>query len=113
MVGDDALVAALVSEGDAPQVQDGGVLYHAAAAAGGLWSRPLVVGDVLHLGVVQDLLVLPPGEGHLRGAAAGHRAREAHVAAQDGHGGFRLHGDLRLGEVVCGRVEGEGGGQAE
>lgn len=97
VVGDDALVAALVSEGDVPQVQDGGVFHH---AAGHLRSRPLLVGDVLHFGVVQGLLVFAPGEGHWGGAAAGHCAREAHVTAQDGHRGLRLHRDLRLREVV-------------
>ena len=32
VVGDDALVTALVGEGYAAQVQDGGVLHHAASA---------------------------------------------------------------------------------
>lgn len=102
VVGDDALVAAFVGEGDAPQVQYSGVLCHCAAAPR---SRPLVMGDVLHLGVAEDFMVLAPGEGHWRGAAAGYPARETHIAAQDGDSGLRLHGDLRLGEVVCRWVE--------
>lgn len=104
MVGDDALVAALVSEGDVPQVQDGGVLHHASACTRCLRRRTLVVslhvGEVLRLGVAEQFLVLPPGKRHRGGAAARRRAGEAHVAAEDGHGGFRLHGNLRLWKVV-------------
>lgn len=104
MVGDDALVAALVSEGDVPQVKDGGVLHHASAWTGRLRRRALVVspnvGEVLRLSVAEQLLVLPPGKRHRGRAAARRRASEAHVGAEDGHGGFRLHGNLRLWKVV-------------
>lgn len=104
MVGDDALVTALVGEGDVPQVQDGGVLHHAASAR----PRRLVcagaatahVGKVLRLCVAKQLLILPPGEGHRGRAAAGSLTRETHVAAEDNHGGFGLRDDLRLGKVV-------------
>lgn len=104
MVGDDALVAALVSEGDVPQVQDGGVLHHASTCTGRLRGCALVVsphvGKVLRLGVAEQLLVLPPGKRHRGGAAARRRASEAHIAAEDGHSGFRMHGNLRLWKVV-------------
>lgn len=109
VVGDDALVAALVSEGDVPQVQDGGVLHHASACTRRLRCRALVVsphvGEVLRLGVAEQLLVLPPGKRHRGRAAARCRASEVHVAAEDGHGGFRLHGNLRLRKVVWGGAE--------
>lgn len=64
MVGDDALVAALVSEGDTAQVQDGGVLHHLPVLRAH-------VGEVLHVGVGQDLVVLLPGKCHGGAAAAG------------------------------------------
>ena len=119
MVGDDALVAALVGKGRVAQVEDGGVLHHAVApdddvgggpgvSGGGGSLRGAVVvgvrrpGEVLHVPVGQQLLVLAPGEGDGRGAAAGGCAREAHVAAQHRNRGGGMHRDLGLGEVVCG-----------
>lgn len=56
MVGDDALVAALVGESDAPQVQDGGVLHHASSRPRRLGRTGAVtphVGEVLRLGVAK------------------------------------------------------------
>lgn len=56
MVGDDALVAALVGEGDVPQVQGGGVLHHACSCPRGLgraWAVTPHVGEVLRLGVAK------------------------------------------------------------
>jgi len=122
VVGDDALVAALVGEGHVTQVEDGGVLRHTVApgnSSGGRGARGRLghgdgdrvtlrrgvgavggVGKVLGVAVAQQLLVLAPGEGDGRGAAAGCRAGEAHVAAQHRHRGLRLHRDLGLGEVV-------------
>ena len=112
VVGDDALVAALVREGDVAQVEDGGVLHHAVApdddvgggpSVGGVRGAVVGVvgpGRVLHVAVVQQLLVLAPGEGDGRGAAAGRRACEPHVAAQHRHRGGGLHRDLGLGEVI-------------
>lgn len=103
MVGDDALVPALVGEGDAPQVQGGGVLHHAASRPrrlGRAWAATPHVGGVLRLRVAEQLLILPPREGHGGGAAAGGLAGETHVAAEDNHGGFGLRDDLRLGKVV-------------
>lgn len=86
MVGDDALVAALVGEGDVPQVQDGGVLHHAGSCPRGLrrtWAMTPHVGGVLRLGVAKQLLILPPCKGHRGGAAAHGLTRETHVTAQD------------------------------
>lgn len=129
VVGDDALVAALVGEGHVTQVEDGGVLHHTVApgdssggggGGGGRGTRGRLgrdddggritlrggvgavggVGKVLGVAIAQQLLVLAPGEGDGRGAAAGCRAGEAHVAAQHRHRGLRLHRDLGLGEVV-------------
>lgn len=94
VVGDDALVSALVGEGDVPQVQDGGVLHHASGRTG----RVVVI--VLHLCVAKQLLVLTPRKGHWGAAAARGRAGETHVAAEDRDGRFRLHGDLGLRDVV-------------
>lgn len=93
MVGDDALVAALVREGDVAQVQDGGALHH----------LPVLgphVSEVLDLGVVQHLVVLLPGKHHGGAAAAGGQAGEADVLAQDSHRCLGLDDDLRLGEIV-------------
>jgi len=101
VVGDDALVPALVGEGDVAQVQDGGVLHHSVGRRGAAVAVVGAhVGVVLRLAVAEQLLVLAPREGHRGAAAAGRRAGEAHVAAQDGDGGLRLHGDLGLREVV-------------
>lgn len=103
MVGDDALVTALVGEGDVPQVQDGGVLHHAASRPRRLRRTRAAtphVGEVLRLCVVKRLLILPPGEGHRGGAAAGGLTSQTHVAAEDDHRGFRLRDDLRFGKVV-------------
>lgn len=86
MVGDDALVAALVGEGDVAQVQDGGVLHHARSCPRSLRRpRPMPphVGRVLRLGVAKELLILAPCKGHGGGAAAHGLTGETHVAAQD------------------------------
>lgn len=85
MVGDDALVTALVREGDVPQVQDGGVLHHTCSCPRRLrraWAVTPHVGEVLRLGVAEQLLILPPREGHRGGAAAHSLARETHVTAE-------------------------------
>lgn len=104
MVGDDALVTALVSKGDVPQVQDGGVLHHAASARSRRLGRTRAatahVGEVLRLRVAKQLLILPPREGHRGGAAARSLTSETHVAAEDDHRGFGLRDDLGLGKVV-------------
>lgn len=95
VVGDDALVAALVPESDTAEVQDGGVLHH----------LPVLcphVGKVLHVGVGQDLTVLLPGKGHGGAAAAGCRAREPDVPAHHGHRRLRLGDDLWLWNVLWG-----------
>lgn len=93
MVGDDALVAAFVGEGDVAEVQDGGVLHHLPVL------RPHV-GKVLNLGVVQHLVVLLPRKHHGGAAAAGSRASEADVLAEDCHRCLGLDDDLRLGEII-------------
>lgn len=93
VVGDDALVAALVREGDVPQVQDGGALHH----------LPVLgphVREVLDLGVVQHLVVLLPGKHHGGAAAAGGQAGEADVLAKDSHRRLGLDDDLWLGEII-------------
>lgn len=93
VVGDDALVAPLVCEGDVPQVQDGGALHH----------LPVLgphVRKVLDLSVVQHLIVLLPGKHHGGAAAAGGQAGEADVLAKDGHCRLGLDDDLRLGEII-------------
>lgn len=104
MVGDDALVTALVGEGDVPQVQDSGVLHHASACPGHVRCCALVVsanmGVVLCLCLAKQLLVFAPGEGHGGGAAARCCTGETHVAAKDRHRGFWLHGDLGLWKIV-------------
>lgn len=104
MVGDDALVAALVGEGDMAQVQDSGVLHHPSSCRGSVGCCALVVsadvGVVLRLCVAEQLLVLTPREGHGGGAAARGRTGEMHVAAEDRHRSFWLHGDLGLWKVV-------------
>lgn len=105
MVGDDALVTTLVGKSDAAQVENRSVLHHASSScARQIWCRGLVVsthvGVVLHLSVTKELLVLAPGKGHGGGAAAGSCTGETNVTAEDCHCGFRLYGDLRLGEVV-------------
>lgn len=111
VVGDDALVASLVREGDSPQVQDGGVLHHASADAGHVGRGALVVslhmGVVLRLGVSEQLLVLAPREGHGGGAAARRRAGETHVAAEDRHRGFGLCCDLWFRDVVWRKWKGK------
>lgn len=104
VVGDDALVTALVGKGDVAQVQDRGVLHHASARTRQIRRRTLVVsahvGVVLHFSVAKELLVLTPGKGHGGGTAAGGGTGEANVATEDCHCGFWLYGDLRLGEVI-------------
>lgn len=69
MIGDDALVAALVLELDVAQMEDGCVLHDSCSVSGG------GVGKILHVGVRQRLLVFPPREGHGRAAAAYRHAR--------------------------------------
>lgn len=104
MVGDDALVTALVGKGDVPQVQDSGVLHHASTCTCRVRCSALVVsahvGIVLCLGVAKQLLVLTPSKGHGRGAAARGRTGETDVATEDCHCSFWLHGDLGLWKVV-------------
>lgn len=100
MVADDALVTALVRKGDVAQVEDGRVLRHACGGGGGALGLSAHVGVVLRLGASQRLLVLAPGEGHGGRAAAGGRAGESHVAAEDRRAGFRLNGDLGFGKVI-------------
>lgn len=102
MVGDDALVTALVRKRDAPQVQDSGVLHHTSA-----WRlrcrTPVVcvnVGVILRLSMPKQLLVLPPREGHGGRAAACGRAGQTHITTKNCDGGFGLHSNLGLGEVV-------------
>lgn len=62
---------------------------------------------VVDLAVVQDLVVLLPGESHGRIAGAGRRADEGHVGAPEGRLGLGLHGDLGLREVICGNDKGQ------
>lgn len=93
MVGDDALVAALVRKGDVPQVQDGRALHHLAVLGPH-------VREVLDLGVVQHLVVLLPGKHHGGAAAAGGQAGEADVLAKDSHRCLGLDDDLWLGEII-------------
>ena len=104
MVGDDALVTALMCKGDVSQVQDGGVLHHASACTRHSLRGALMVGlhmgVVLRLGVLKQLLVLSPRKGHGGRAAACSRAGETHVAAEDRHRGFWLHRDLGLWKVI-------------
>ena len=95
VVGDDTLVAALVPEGDAAQVQDGGVLHHLPVLSAD-------VGEVLHVGIGQPLVVLLPGERHRGTAAAGGRASEADVLAHHGCGRLRLGDNLWLGYIIWG-----------
>mgnify|MGYP007134239872 CR=1 FL=1 len=95
MVGDDALVSALVLEAEAAQVQDGGVLHHLPVLRAH-------VGEVLHVGVGQRLVVLLPGERHRGAAAAGSRAGEADVLAHHGCDGLWLGDDLGLWQVIWG-----------
>lgn len=101
MVGEDALVTALVCKSDAPQVQDSGVLHHFSSCP---WCDALAwsvhVGVVLHLCVPQQLLILAPHKGHGGGAAAYNSADETHVAAEDGRRALRLDGDLGFEQVV-------------
>lgn len=97
VVGDDALVPALAGEVHGTQPQGGGVLRHLGVAAAHLDARVCLVVD---LAVVQDLVVLLPGEGHGRVAGAGRRADEGDVGAPEGRAGLRLHRDLRLREVI-------------
>lgn len=64
MVGDDTLVAALMPESDTTEVQNGGVFHH----------LPILctdMGEILHVSIGQDLIVLLPGKGHRGAAAAG------------------------------------------
>lgn len=89
VVGDDTLVAALVPESDVAEVQDGGVLHHLPILSPDM-------GEVLHVSVGQDLVVLLPGKGHGGAAAAGCRAREPDVLAHHGHGRLWLGDDLWL-----------------
>lgn len=104
MVGDDALVTALVGEGDMPQVQDSGVLHHASTCPWRIRCCALVVsahvGVVLRFSVAKQLLVLTPRKGHGGGAAACRRTGEMHVATKDCHRSFWLHGDLGLWKVI-------------
>ena len=95
VVGDDALVAALVREGEAAQVQDGGILHHLPVLRAH-------VGEVLHVGVGQRLVVLLPGERHRGAAAAGGRAGEADVLAHHVCDGLWLSDDLGLWQVIWG-----------
>lgn len=93
MVGDDALVAPFVGEGDVPEVQNRGVLHHLALLGPH-------VGEVLDLSIVQHLVVFLPGEHHGGAAAAGGRAGEADVLPQHSHRGLGLDDDLWLGEII-------------
>lgn len=92
MIGHHALVAALVGEVDVEEVELGGVDQLPL----------LVLGVVVHLGVVEHLAVLPPRGGHGRVAAAGGHAAQSHVGPAQRHARLRVGGDVRLGEVVCG-----------
>lgn len=75
MVADDALVAALMIEGDVTEVKDGGVLHYSSVTGPHM-------GEVLHLSLPQSLLVLAPGEGHRRATAAGRSAGETNIFPQ-------------------------------
>lgn len=90
MVGDDTLVAALMPESDAAQVQDGGVLHHLPILGAD-------VGEVLHVRIGQHFAVLLPGKRHGGAAAAGSRAGEADVPAHHGCRRLWLGDDLWLG----------------
>lgn len=89
MVGDDTLVSALVPESDMAEVQDGGILHHFPVLCPD-------VGEVLHVSIDQDLIVLLPGKGHRGAAAAGCRACEPDVLAHHRHGRLRLGDNLWL-----------------
>lgn len=93
VVGDDALVSALVGKGDVAEVQNGGVFHHLAIL------RPHM-GKVLNLSIMQHFVVFLPRKHHGGAAAAGSRARETDVLPKDGHRGLRLDDDLRLGEII-------------
>lgn len=93
VVGDDALVSALVGKGDVAEVQNGGVFHHLAIL------RPHV-SKVLNLSIMQHFVVFLPRKHHGGAAAAGSRARETDVLPKDGHRGLRLDDDLRLGEII-------------
>lgn len=95
MIGDDALVATLVLEFDVAQMEDGCVLHDACSVSGG------GVGEVLHVGMRQRLLVFPPREGHGGAAAADRHARQTHVFSQHTGCGCRVNRDLRFGQVFC------------
>lgn len=97
VVGDDALVFALAGRFHMAQLQCGGVLSNLAPIARLGPEMSLVV----NLGVVQNLVVLLPREGHGRVAGAGGRAHEGHVGALDGRLRLGLHRDLRFGEIGC------------
>lgn len=64
VVGDDTLVAALMPKTDTTEVQDGGVLHHLSILR-------TDVGEVLHVSIGQNLVVLLPSKGHRGAAAAG------------------------------------------
>lgn len=105
VVGDDTLVLPLAGEVHRVQLQGGGVLRHLRVAAGARLDAQVRL--VVDLGLVQDLIVLLPGEGHGRIAGAGCRADEGHVGAPEGRLGLGLHGDLGLREVVCANDKGQ------
>lgn len=93
MIAYDTLVAAFVGKSDVAQVQNGGVLHH----------YPISIpntGRILHLGMVQDFIVLLPGEGHGRAAAAGSGTGKADIIAENSHGFFGLNHDLGLWEIL-------------
>lgn len=94
MIEHHALVVALVGEVDVEEVELGGVDQLPL----------LVLGVVVHLGVVEHLAVLPPRGGHGRVAAAGGHAAQSHVVAAQCHARLGVGGDVRLGEVVCSAV---------
>lgn len=104
VVGDDALVTALVCESDMPQVKNRGVLHHTSTHPWCIGCCTLLVcthvGIILYLSVPKQLLVLTPRKGHGGGAAARSRTGQFHVTTEDGDCGFWLHSDLGLRKVI-------------
>lgn len=98
VVGNDTLVLSLAGKLHITELQGGRILCHLGLTSCARLHTQM--GLVVDLGIVQDLVVFLPSEGHGRVAGAGGRADKRHIGALEGWLGLWLHCDLRLWEVI-------------
>lgn len=98
VIGNDTLVASLISEVDVEKMKNSGVDQLSL----------LVLSKVLHFCIIQHLPILSPCCGHWWIAAAGRDAAQRYVVPPQRHRCLRVSCDPRLWEIICGSEGTEG-----